>query len=162
MNGVIEITGPCGARTGAGGLREEWRTWSPAERAQFVDGLAGLGWIPQAAVDFESTAYPGFVALPGNPCYRGMTGGPEGSIFGNRFGDDGGSPLGTNMQFAPAGLLERLRELAGRLAGAIGDALRRALDGLSRLLGIGLGGLGLALLLLLLGGGALLIARSRR
>jgi hypothetical protein len=159
---TIEIQDPCGARTGAGGLRDQWRDWSPAERAQFVDGLGGLGWIPQAAVDFESPAYPGFVALPGNPCYRGMTGGPEGSMFGSRFGDEDGAALGTNMEFAPAGLLDRLRDLAARLAGAIGDALRRALDGLSRLLGLGLGGLGFALLLLLLGGGALLIARSRR
>jgi len=144
MSSVIEINRACAPRTGIG-LTENWATWSPGERAQFVEGLAAMGWVPENPPDYESPVYPGFVALPGNPCYIGMTGNP-GSY-------SPGDPMGQTFALSryPSGLLDWLRDLWARLS----DALRRALASFA--------GPWLALLAaLLVGGGILLASRDRR
>ena len=145
MSQVIEVTNPCGARQGLGGLREEWAAWTPSERQQFVGGLAALGWVPERPPDFESPIYPGFVALPGNPCFIGMTGTPGSGSPGD--------PMGLTWQNArtPSGILEWLRDLLARMRAAIQNLLS------------GLAGPWLAILAaLLVAGGILLAGRDRR
>jgi hypothetical protein len=145
MSEVIEITAQCAPRAGEAGLREQWAAWSPGERQQFVEGLVALGWVPERQPDIESPVYPRFVALPGNPCYLGMTGTP-----GN---GSPGDPMGQQWALSryPSGLLQWLRDLWARLS----DALRRALAAFT--------GPWLAILAaLLVGGGILLASRDRQ
>lgn len=149
MSSVIEVTGPCAPRAGEAGLRENWASWSPSERQEFVQGLAALGWVPAGQPDLESGIYPGFVALPGNPCYRGLNAGP------NPGSGAPGDPFGVTWQNArnPSGLLDWLRNLWARLS----EALRNAL---ARLMAI-LGGPWLAILAAALVAGGILLAGRR-
>ena len=157
----LSINQPCGIGNGAqivDGelLADRWSTWSAAERRDFVDGVASLGWVPAGALDLESPAYPGFVALPGNPCFQGMTAPDE---FGTRPPD----ALFAGRPVARVGdLLRQLAELVRRAAGVVSDALRRALDAVARILGTGLGALSLALVAALLVAGVVLISADRR
>lgn len=151
MSSVIQVNNPCGARTGEGGLREQYATWSPSERQEFVQGLAGLGWVPIDNPDPESPRYPGFIALPGNPCYQGINAGPTPG------GGTPGDPFGVTWQNArnPSGILAWLADLWARLSAAVRDALARLMAGL--------GGAWLAILAaLLVGGGILLAGRDRQ
>ena len=145
MSQLIEVRNQCAPRQGEAGLREQWAAWTPGERGQFVEGLVTLGWVAERQPDLESPVYPGFVALPGNPCFIGMTGTPgSGST---------GYPMGQEWALSryPSGLLEWLRDLWSRLS----DALRRALASFA--------GPWLAILAaLLVGGGILLASRDRR
>jgi hypothetical protein len=145
MSQAIEIRNQCAPRAGNGGLSEQWAAWSPSERQQFVDGLAAMGWVPERQPDVDSPIYPRFVALPGNPCYLGMTGTPGNGSPGDPLGQSWG------MARTPSGLLEWLRDLWARLS----DALRRALAAFT--------GPWLAILAaLLVGGGILLASRDRK
>lgn len=149
MSSVIEVTSACAPRTGEAGLREQWQAWTPEERRQFVEGLAGLGWVPAAQPDLESFQYPGFVALPGNPCYRGLNAGP---VPG---GGNPGDPFGLQGFNArnPSGILQWLRDLLARLSDALRNALARLMAGL--------GGAWLALLAAALVAGGILLAGRR-
>jgi hypothetical protein len=151
---IIEVVNPCGPRTGEGGLRELWAGWTPAERQQFAEGLAGLGWRPAGTVDYASPVYPSMIAMPGNPCFQGMQAMPGDAAGMPGGGDDGMSwTRGANPN-PLAALLDFLASLPGRIA----DALRRLLEILAGLFG----GIGLWLALALLIGGAVLIAADRR
>jgi hypothetical protein len=145
-SGTIEIIPPqCAPRYGTEGLRDQWAAWRPAERLEFVEGLVALGWMPERQPDYESPIYPNFLALPGNPCYEGMTGNPGGGSPGNPMGQ----PFALSRY--PSGLLDWLRDLWARLS----DALRRALAAFT--------GPWLAILAaLLVGGGILLASRDRK
>lgn len=151
MSNTIEITNQCAPRTGEAGLRENWQSWTPEERRQFIEGLAQLGWVPAATPDLESGIYPGFVALPGNPCYRGINAGP---VPG---GGNPGDPFGVQGFNArnPSGLLDWLRALLARLSEALRNALARLMAAL--------GGPWLALLAAaLVAAGILLAGRDRQ
>ena len=142
----MEIIPPvCDPRYGTGGIREEWAAWTPQDRQRFTEGLAALNWTPETVPDFESPRYPGFIALPGNPCYAGMAAFP-----GN---GSPGDPNGLTWQNArtPSGILEWLRDLLARIRAALQNLLS------------GLAGPWLAILAaLLVAGGILLAGRDRR
>ena len=145
MAPVIEVQNQCAPRQGEAGLREQWAAWTPGERGQFVEGLVALGWVPERAPDLESPIYPGFVALPGNPCFIGMTGTPGSGSPGD--------PNGLTWQNArtPSGILDWLRDLLARIRAALQNLLS------------GLAGPWLAILAaLLVAGGILLAGRDRR
>ena len=142
---VIEVQNQCAPRQGEAGLREQWAAWTPGERGQFVEGLVALGWVAERAPDLESPIYPGFVALPGNPCFIGMTGTPGSGSPGD--------PNGLTWQNArtPSGILDWLRDLLARIRAALQNLLS------------GLAGPWLAILAaLLVAGGILLAGRDRR
>ena len=150
MAQAIEIRAACAPRNGEDGLRENWASWTPSERATFVEGLSALGWIPQGGIDLESPAYPGFVALPGNACYVGLAAGPMGP------GGSPGDPFGQGGSArSPSGFLDWLRALLARLSQAVRDALARLLAMLG-------GPWLLIIAALMIGGGVLLAARDRK
>jgi hypothetical protein len=101
--------------------------------------------------------------MPGNPCHAGMVA-PD--TFGGRAPDRfallDGIPAARGVVESLLDMLRRAVELARRGVGAVGDALRRALDALAGILGTGFGVLSLALVAVLVVAGVVLISADRR